>query len=315
VLVYDSGTGLWYSQATTVEGGEFPQNRFNYCVVAASAPDNSSHNIYMYGGEVEGKTDSALSSMWILSIPSFHWIPVDVTSVPRKGLDCTTVAERYMVTYSGLQSGSGSGTDGDLCDQENYGLRLFDLSTLEWQSHYNGPENSKYAVPSIVYKVIGGTEDGAATQTAPSAGFNTPGLESLFKKTNTDKPSSSSPSPSSSSSPPTPTPTPGPKKSNIGAIVGGVVGGIVVLATLVGAWFLLKRRKAKVPYEPAATPVLYNEDGYNVQPKELHGNSQEVKSMHEIYGREVERPPPQELYGNNMFPPQQNGGFVQQRQA
>jgi hypothetical protein len=233
--------------------------------------------------------------MWILSIPSFHWIPVDVTSVPRKGLGCTVVAEHYMVTYSGLEAGSGIGTDGDKCDQENYGLRLFDLSDLAWQSRYNGPENSKYTVPSAVYKAIGGTEDGAATKTAPSAGFNTAGLEALFQK------SSDQNSPASSS-----TSTPRPKNSNTGAIVGGVVGGLAILAAiLIGAWFLLRRRKAKVAYAPAATSAPYEADG-RAYPNELHGDGRKGKPVYEMSGRQVELPP-QELYAGNTFSPPQNG--------
>jgi hypothetical protein len=294
--VYDSGTGSWYSQVTTAENDQFPSNRVHYCAVAASAPDNSSHNIYMYGGQAPGQNPNiAFSDMWILSIPSFHWIPVDVTSVPRKGLGCTVVAERYMVTYSGLEAGSGIGTDGDKCDQENYGLRLFDLSDLAWQSRYNGPENSKYTVPSAVYKAIGGTEDGAATKTAPSAGFNTAGLEALFQK------SSDQNSPPSSS-----TSTPRPKNSNTGAIVGGVVGGLAILAAiLIGAWFLLRRRKAKVAYAPAATSAPYEADG-RAYPNELHGDGREGKPVYEMSGRQVELPP-QELYAGNTFSPPQNG--------
>jgi len=294
--VYDSGTGSWYSQGTTAENDQFPPNRVNYCTVAASAPDNSSHNIYMYGGEASGQTPNiAFSDMWILSIPSFHWIPVDVTSMPRKGLGCTVVAGRYMVTYGGLQAGWTDSTDGDKCDQENYGLRLFDMSDLTWQSRYNGPENSKYTVPSAVYKAIGGTEEGAATKTAPSAGFNTTGLALLFQKL----PDQTSPSPSSKS-------MPGPKKSNTGAIVGGVVGGLAVLAAIsIGAWFLLKRRKAKVTYAPAATAAPYEADG-RAYPNELHGGGREDKPVYEMYGRQAELPP-QELYADNTFSPPQNG--------
>ncbi|KAF2798702.1 hypothetical protein K505DRAFT_295976 [Melanomma pulvis-pyrius CBS 109.77] len=299
VLVYDSGRGIWYSQLTTAEGDQFPPNRVNFCSVAASAPDNSSHNIYMYGGEAPGQTPDAFSDMWILSIPSFHWIPVGVNSVPRKGLSCTRVAERYMVTYSGLQGGWEVSSDGDQCDQENYGLRLFDLSSLEWQSRYNGPENSAYTVPSVVYKAVGGTEGGGATQTAPSAGFNTPGLESLFKKPATTSPASS----------PTSSTTSG-GKSNVGAIAGGVIGGVALLAALIiGAWFLLKRRKARGAYTPAATSAQYEADGAPGQLSELHGNGQEGKPVYEIYGR-VAGPstqlPPQELYADNAFPPSQN---------
>lgn len=38
----------WYTQTTTVE---VPSSRIDFCVVSVSAPDNSSVNIYMYGGK------------------------------------------------------------------------------------------------------------------------------------------------------------------------------------------------------------------------------------------------------------------------
>jgi len=44
----DSSDG-WYTQTIT---GTVPESRVDFCLVLASAPDNSSHNIYMYGGKV-----------------------------------------------------------------------------------------------------------------------------------------------------------------------------------------------------------------------------------------------------------------------
>ena len=40
--------GGWYTQTIT---GEAPPSRVDFCVVVVSAPDNSSFNIYMYGGK------------------------------------------------------------------------------------------------------------------------------------------------------------------------------------------------------------------------------------------------------------------------
>ncbi|KAF2686587.1 hypothetical protein K458DRAFT_200239 [Lentithecium fluviatile CBS 122367] len=70
VLVYESKTGSWYNQETTAEN-DFPSARHTFCAVAVSASDNSSHNIYIYGGETKDDTDG-FSDMYVLSIPSFH---------------------------------------------------------------------------------------------------------------------------------------------------------------------------------------------------------------------------------------------------
>jgi hypothetical protein len=263
VLVYDSGTNSWYSQSTTADEGTsgYPPSRVAFCAVGASAPDNSSHNIYVYGGESE-ESDSkeAFDDMWILSIPSFRWLSVNVSSVPKKDLACTTVGERYMLTYGGMTGGwTYSGSEED-CDQENnYGIRLFDLNNLEWASHYDGPatSNGGYAVPTVVYKAVGGDGKGGATQTAPQSGFDTPALSTLFR---------------SSATSPADTNTDTPKPSHIGAIVGGVLGGLVGLALILGAvlWFLRRlKTKAKTdrdaPYAGAAympATTLYETQAY-----------------------------------------------------
>ena len=38
----------WRSQ--TIRGTDVPAPRLDFCLITASAPDNSSFNIYMYGG-------------------------------------------------------------------------------------------------------------------------------------------------------------------------------------------------------------------------------------------------------------------------
>jgi hypothetical protein len=42
-----SSSNGWYTQTIT---GTVPDPRVDFCLVLASAPDNSSFNIYMYGG-------------------------------------------------------------------------------------------------------------------------------------------------------------------------------------------------------------------------------------------------------------------------
>ncbi|KAF2657772.1 hypothetical protein K491DRAFT_714235 [Lophiostoma macrostomum CBS 122681] len=258
VLVYDSSKDSWYSQSTTAEG-DFPPSRVAFCAIAASAPDNSSHNIYIYGGESpESTSQDAFDDMWVLSIPSFRWLSVNASSVPKKDLACTTVGERYMFTYGGMQGGwTKSGSDEDCDNENNYGIRLFDLNNLEWVSHYEGPasDNGGYMVPTVVYKAVGGDQKGGATQTAPQTGFDTPALTALFRSGTTSS---------------TGSPTPAPKSNHIGAIVGGVLGGLVGLALILGAvlWFLRRvktRREANqqpytgTQYMPAATTHTVHE--------------------------------------------------------
>jgi len=298
VLVYDSTGDTWYSQPTTVEdGGDFPKGRWWFCAVAVSAPDSSSHNIYVYGGESPDSGNTAHSAMWILSVPSFHWTRVQVTSPAKKSLGCTTVGN-YMVTYGGVPSAKEEG-DNDACDQENYGLRLFDMSKLAWTKRYDGPAaagKNVYAVPKILYDVIGGNEQGGATRTAPVAGFETPSMASLFQRS---RPSGTSTSPSTPNDTGTTASTK--KKTNIGAIAGAVIGGLAVLAIiLVGVLCLLKRKRKPTAVEHPTATQIYEVDGQYGRPNELpaHSGTQETKwGSHEIYTREGA---PHELHGGSL---------------
>ncbi|KAF2678282.1 hypothetical protein K458DRAFT_423225 [Lentithecium fluviatile CBS 122367] len=105
---------------------------------------------------------------------------------------------------------------------------------------------------------------------APSRGFyiKLASTSSSPSPTPTPTPSSTSSTVVSATTTPTSTPAPEPEKksTNVGAIVGGVVGGLAVIALCVIAWLLmrlLRRRKAKVveAYEVAAPIVPYS-DGY-----------------------------------------------------
>lgn len=314
VLVYDSATDTWYKQATTVQdGGDHPTGRIGFCAIATSAADNSSHNIYMYGGESPANTSSAFSDMWVLSVPSFRWIRLGVDNSPaRKHHGCTAVGQKYMVTYGGVPSGWMKEGDDDACDQVNYGMRLFDLSNLGWTSRYDGPPapgKNTYSVPKVVVDAIGGNDQGGATQTVPATGFETPAMSLLFQKSNP-----------TGSMPPASTSTTGgsgggnlgqesqKKKMNIGAIAGGVLGGLAaIIVILIGVLFLLRRKKKKMqkqqqPYgQPLAAP-MYEADNDNHYRRELSGTTggQQGKwPSHELHGREHNLPP-QEMFAGQV---------------
>ncbi|KAL2200763.1 hypothetical protein P885DRAFT_28462 [Corynascus similis CBS 632.67] len=89
--VYDIARWEWYHQKTT---GEAPSVRVNPCAVTASAPDASSFNIYLYGGQNLQPYGEQIqySDMYILTIPSFTWIKVpnpDNSPPARAGHTCT----------------------------------------------------------------------------------------------------------------------------------------------------------------------------------------------------------------------------------
>ena len=184
--VYDIATSTWYKQSTS---GKWPILRVNPCAVAASAPDGTSTNIYMYGGQnlIPPENQTQYGDMWILTIPSFTWIEVDTSeqSVPpaRVGHSCSLYDSQII-------SIGGYNTLGLGCDT---GVYVFNAVNLTWQNTFtalpggepqSNPQNQQvaqqkdpnglsgsfgYQVPGAVQSVIGGGATGGATITAPAA--------------------------------------------------------------------------------------------------------------------------------------------------
>jgi Kelch motif len=181
--VYDIANSVWYKQATS---GTTPDIRVNPCAVVASAPDGSSFQVYMYGGQnlIPYGNQTQYDDMWILTIPSFTWIKVDTDgqSVPpaRAGHTCN-VWDSQMIVVGGYVGQSLS------CDSP--GVYVFDLSNLTWSNSFTALSDVKanpqskeissnksdiglsgsfgYRVPAAVQSIIGGNSDGGATVTAP----------------------------------------------------------------------------------------------------------------------------------------------------
>lgn len=123
-----------------------PLPRGYFCVVLISARDNSSHNIYLYGGTGPGNVN--FDDVYILSLPSFTRTQVYGPSTsPRWGHTCH-VAGRQMITVGGMSTSVP-------CDWESKGVAVLDLSTILWGSVYNA-NNVNYTVPNQVLATIGG---------------------------------------------------------------------------------------------------------------------------------------------------------------
>ncbi|KAF7939014.1 uncharacterized protein EAE98_001350 [Botrytis deweyae] len=85
---YNGGNGSWFTQQAS---GNIPPRRMDSCTVVATAPDNSSYNIYLYGGQDGGSV--SYDDVFVLSLPSFTWIKVyeSVPGSPRFGHTCHLV--------------------------------------------------------------------------------------------------------------------------------------------------------------------------------------------------------------------------------
>ena len=257
--IYDVANSTWYKQAT--QGGP-PGIRVNPCAVAASAPDGSSTNIYLYGGQnlKPYNEQTQYDDMWILTIPSFTWIKVDDSdSSPyaRAGHSCE-VWDGQMIVVGGYVGTNIS------CDSP--GVYVFDLSNLKWQTSFTALKGSNdqsqqlsqtgdksglagsygYQVPEAVHKIIGGDGNGGATVTSPVAGATSGPLQTgqpiVYTMTATG--ATITQTASSGSAPGRGNEESGP---NIGAIVAGVVAGVFfIIACYLGFCAWIYRRQLQL---------------------------------------------------------------------
>ena len=138
-----------YMQQTS---GDIPPQLTMFCSVVTAASDNSSYNIYIYGG-YDGIDVSRVTSddVYVLSIPSFTWVKVysGTSTHGRSGHKCVKVYPDQMFVLGGIHQG-----DATIC--LNAIIQVFNLNTLQFQNSYSPTTWSEYKVPSVVTAQIGG---------------------------------------------------------------------------------------------------------------------------------------------------------------
>ncbi|KAF2405298.1 hypothetical protein EJ06DRAFT_19966 [Trichodelitschia bisporula] len=236
-LYVPNSNPTWLRQKT---GGQLPEPRADFCTVAVAAPDNSSYNIYLYGGR-DPTIPKLYDDMYVLSLPSFTWVKIYSGESPRFAHTCHLVSNRILLTVGGTANANATAFQ---CDWENKGVGIMDLSTKTWGSVFNA-NAAPYTVGTDIVAKVGGSGAGAATVKAPiNGGWGSDALKAVFfpppKKAAT-APSGAKNGTSSDSGAAGKTEE---KKSSVGAIAGGVIGGLcVVAAFLILILFLLHRRK------------------------------------------------------------------------
>lgn len=174
--IFDIETSEWFKQPTT---GASPGIRVNPCVTVFAAPDGSSFNVYLYGGQnlIPQGEQIQYDDLWILSIPSFNWIKVDLSNQSnpsaRAGHTCEA-KDGQMILIGGYNTTLS-------CDSP--GIYVLNATSLQWTNNFvpvaAAPRTGNadpamileasngYLVPDPVRKVIGGEATGGATVTTP----------------------------------------------------------------------------------------------------------------------------------------------------
>ncbi len=182
VSVYDVGRGTWYQQTAT---GDVPPWRYMGCSVVVSAPDQTSHSIYVFGGwgNSYGGSDG---NVYVLSIPSFRWIRVNENGDRRSRHSCNLLGNHTMLVVGGVQPIGEEVMPWDAtgCDTSPMfaqGLGMFSLKNHTWATDYDPSEGAApYEIHPSISNVIGGNENGNAAIQTPTGGFSDEDLETLL---------------------------------------------------------------------------------------------------------------------------------------
>ncbi|CUS11659.1 unnamed protein product [Tuber aestivum] len=182
IHLYDIHTREWHTQ---IAQGSIPNNRAFACASVASAPDNSSYNIFVHGG-TDGSPTS-YSDTYVLSLPSFEWIKADPGSDTqgRLGHNC------HMTTRHKILIIGGRSRDQEIpiwpnwergaCNKYSV-INVFDTNTMGWQDFWDPNDGStKFKVNKVITTVIGGNEDGGATVRKPKSGWGSEAIKMLFE--------------------------------------------------------------------------------------------------------------------------------------
>ncbi|KAK6509739.1 hypothetical protein TWF481_004469 [Arthrobotrys musiformis] len=256
--IYDSETQDWYTQP--IDGAQIPPARGDACTALVAAPDGSSYQMFMFGGSENGDPSARfLSDMWVLNIPSFTWVFIGESGGQfgpgaRSGSSCNIVKDHIFLLYAGKKAAIAS--QAAQCESGGNAAYFMDLNTLSWLETYEGNNTTPgYRVASRITDVIGGNGYGGAIRTAPTGGFDSEVLATLFAINGTRIVNSN----------PTRLPSPVPTNSDqitdggsapvpTGAIVGGVVGGILLLLALIGLLVFCLRKKKGLPFLSSREP-------------------------------------------------------------
>lgn len=154
-----------------------------------------------------------------------------------------------MITIGGLDNINTT----DYCDWEYMSVAIYDLTEGDvsgWGSVFSA-NKPPYQVTAKIVQEVGGTPDGKATKLLPDGGWSSAATAKLFTGTN----NATAPATILNATSPEPSSAPGPRMAkhvNKGAVAGGTVGGIVMLAILAGIIYYamqLRSRKKRAKQE------------------------------------------------------------------
>ncbi|KAI1770838.1 hypothetical protein F4818DRAFT_223084 [Hypoxylon cercidicola] len=230
--LYDPVTGKWYNQMTTTTGGiPRPPQMERACSVGVEGPNNT-YEIFIYGGTSD-QLGVITSDVYVLSLPGFVFFRANSAGTPRADHACVVVGKgkRQMLSYGGVDGGSGLRSSTTTPDPWRQGLGIFDMTEMRWTDSYD-PNAINYEPPADVnsWYVRGGMDKVVWSSDEVKQLFVN-GTITYGGNSNSSSTENSDDSRSG---------------RRIGGIVGGTVGGVIVLtAACAGTFVLLRRRRRR----------------------------------------------------------------------
>ena len=191
------------------------------------------------GSKAYQNINAGLDEVYVLSLPSFVWFKVNYTSSdPRIWHTCNVVGNRQMLSIGGINpSAVDFPTARNETDPFWEGLKVFDLTTLQWTNYYNATA-APYTAPSIVAAHY------AVGSRYPST-WSSNDVQSLFLTATSFLPTPTEPTEPTETSASVLPHSEGPHKTNRStAVVGGAVGGVAAVVVVSSAYYLLARYRA-----------------------------------------------------------------------
>ncbi|EXJ91966.1 hypothetical protein A1O3_00516 [Capronia epimyces CBS 606.96] len=251
ITLYDIANDTWFTQEAT---GDIPPPRSEFCAVGTPSSDGQYFELFVYGGSTNSTfdlnhgDDEGYLNVYALSLPAFRWFKSSASTPARRACNtCSVIGNRQMISIGGRLPSSLEAS-GQAQDPWANGIGVFDLTDFVWKDHYDAAA-AAYESPDVVKKYY------SSDYQEPAWGENAQSLASVFAYT----PTKSSDAPGNTTSPGGSStggssPDNNEKKSqssHTGAIAGGVVGGVLGLAAILGLgyWIRRRRRPSNVPSE------------------------------------------------------------------
>lgn len=197
---------------------------------------------FIYGG-VDTGTGSTLDDVYVLSLPGFVFFKARGPSTARNDHACAAAGRRQLVSVGGTDGQLGF--PGSLLDPDPWtnGIGVFDMTEMTWKDGYDAAARD-YESPTVVKDWYAGGGLGLVEWSSEE-------VERLFKQ-GQSSPDPTIPQPAGPSVTP---PADAKSSAPVGAIAGGVVGGVALLAILAAAWFLLRRKRKQQAVDATTTVV------------------------------------------------------------